>query len=113
MLVTGGAGFIGSHTVERLVGEGARVIVLDDFSSGKRANLAPWADDERVEVVEANVAGPYCVSSGFTATDLYITKFAVWLDADWRREHLPKVDALTAAVRARPSLAKVWARHIR
>ncbi|HEY3137437.1 MAG TPA: SDR family oxidoreductase [Blastocatellia bacterium] len=38
-LVTGGAGFIGSHIAERLVGDGHRVRVLDDFSSGKEANL--------------------------------------------------------------------------
>lgn len=69
---------------------------------------------QRWRVVEANVSGsPYCLASGFSATDLYITKLSVWLDEDWRREHLPKIDALTAAVRARPALAAVWARHIR
>lgn len=49
-LVTGGAGFIGSHLVENLVRGGARVRVLDDFSTGKRENLAPFADC--VEVIE-------------------------------------------------------------
>jgi GST-like protein len=69
---------------------------------------------ERWRLVEANVTGsPYCVASGFSATDLYITKFAVWLDEAWRHEHLPKVDALTAAVLARPTLAAVWSRHVR
>jgi UDP-glucose 4-epimerase len=39
VLVTGGAGFIGSHSVEALLATGARVTVLDNFSSGKRRNL--------------------------------------------------------------------------
>ncbi|MBP9203342.1 MAG: NAD-dependent epimerase/dehydratase family protein [Kofleriaceae bacterium] len=45
--VTGGAGFIGSHTVDRLIETGHRVIVVDDFSTGKRSNLARWADRDR------------------------------------------------------------------
>ncbi|MCB9597380.1 MAG: glutathione S-transferase family protein [Sandaracinaceae bacterium] len=69
---------------------------------------------ERWRVLEANVGGsPYCLASGFSATDLYITKLGVWLDREWRREHLPRVDALIAAVLARPRLAPVWARHVR
>ena len=40
-LVTGGAGFIGSHIVEELVRRGHQVVVLDDLSSGKEVNLAP------------------------------------------------------------------------
>ena len=38
-LVTGGAGFIGSHLVDRLLKSGQRVIVIDDLSSGKKENL--------------------------------------------------------------------------
>lgn len=68
----------------------------------------------RWRTLEANIAGdPYCLASGFCATDLYITKLAVWLDAGWRAAELPKIDALVAAVRGRPALAPVWARHIR
>jgi nucleoside-diphosphate-sugar epimerase len=50
-LVTGGAGFIGSHLVERLLGRGDRVRVADDFSSGRRENVPAG-----VEVVEGDLA---------------------------------------------------------
>ncbi len=53
VLVTGGAGFIGSHVVDDLVRAGYRVTVFDNFSSGLRENLA--ALDGDVEIVEGNV----------------------------------------------------------
>ena len=55
VVVTGGAGFIGSHTVDRLIESGHRVVVLDNFSTGKRANLARWATDERLRVEVCDV----------------------------------------------------------
>lgn len=55
VVVTGGAGFIGSHTVDRLMESGHRVIVLDNFSTGKRANLARWADNPALHVVVCDV----------------------------------------------------------
>jgi nucleoside-diphosphate-sugar epimerase len=57
-LVTGGAGFIGSHIAERLLEEGERVRVLDNFSTGHRENLVPLAArfGDRFEVHEGDVA---------------------------------------------------------
>jgi nucleoside-diphosphate-sugar epimerase len=52
-LVTGGAGFIGSHIVHGLVADGQTVRVLDNFSTGKRANLAGVIND--VEVIEGDL----------------------------------------------------------
>ncbi len=52
-LVTGGAGFIGSHIAERLVREGHQVVVYDNFSSGRRENLATL--EGKVEIVEGDV----------------------------------------------------------
>lgn len=55
-LVTGGAGFIGSHLVERLVEQGRRLRVVDNFLTGKRENIAPFLD--RVEFIEGDLRDP-------------------------------------------------------
>ncbi len=55
-LVTGGAGFIGSNLVDRLLDRGHRVRVLDDFSSGRRENLRHARD--RIELVEGSICDP-------------------------------------------------------
>ncbi len=55
VLVTGGASFIGSHLVDELVRRGARVRVVDDLSSGVRANLEPHLAAGHVELVEAEL----------------------------------------------------------
>jgi UDP-N-acetylglucosamine/UDP-N-acetyl-alpha-D-glucosaminouronate 4-epimerase len=55
-LVTGGAGFIGSQLVERLLRQGHRVRVLDNFSTGRRANLAFAKGDRRLEVLRGDLA---------------------------------------------------------
>ena len=52
-LVTGGAGFIGSHLVERLVEDGHRVRVIDNLFTGRRENLAPLL--ERIDFVEGDI----------------------------------------------------------
>jgi len=52
-LVTGGAGFIGSHLVEGLLARGYAVRVIDNFATGKRENLAPVAD--KIELLEGDV----------------------------------------------------------
>lgn len=52
-LVTGGAGFIGSHLTETLVSEGCQVVVLDNFSTGHRSNLETVAGS--VEMVEGDI----------------------------------------------------------
>lgn len=54
-LVTGGCGFIGSHLVERLVGDGHEVVALDNLSTGRRNNLAGLPAGAAVRVVEADV----------------------------------------------------------
>jgi UDP-glucose 4-epimerase len=55
-LVTGGAGFIGSHLVDRLIAQGRRVRVLDSLVVGRRANLHQHKDNPSLDLVEADVA---------------------------------------------------------
>ncbi len=55
-LVTGGAGFIGSNLVHRLVQEGRSVRVLDNFSTGRRENLNPILSD--IELIEGDIRDP-------------------------------------------------------
>jgi UDP-glucose 4-epimerase len=68
-LVTGGAGFIGSHLVEALVGDGHRVVVLDDLSTGREQNLDSALESGRATLIEGSI-----------------------LDADLVRENVEQVD---------------------
>ena len=59
ILVTGGAGFLGSHLCERLLREGHAVIALDDFSTGSPDNVAHLLPDPRFSLVEHDVVEPF------------------------------------------------------
>jgi UDP-glucose 4-epimerase len=56
ILVTGGAGFIGGHLVERLLADGQAVVVLDDLSTGSRDNLVAVANHPQLRVIEAKIS---------------------------------------------------------
>ena len=59
ILVTGGAGFIGSHLCERLIGEGHKVLCLDNFFTGSEANIDSLASNPRFERIEHDIINPY------------------------------------------------------
>jgi len=58
ILVTGGAGFIGSHLCERLLGEGNEVLCLDNFFTGRRENIFHLLDNPRFELLRHDVTEP-------------------------------------------------------
>jgi UDP-glucose 4-epimerase len=57
--VTGGAGFIGSHIVDLLVQAGHRVLIVDNFATGKRANLNPAAEVAEVDLRDGDLDTPF------------------------------------------------------
>jgi nucleoside-diphosphate-sugar epimerase len=63
VLVTGGASFIGSHLVDRLVEQGASVRVVDDLSSGKLKNIRQHLDAKRIEFIQGNLLDPIIVNT--------------------------------------------------
>ena len=72
ILVTGGAGFIGSHLVERLLADGSRVVVLDNFDpfypeDVKRANLAAVTDRDGFRLVEGDIRDPRALDAALSA----------------------------------------------
>ena len=59
ILVTGGAGFIGSHLCKRLVSEGNYVICLDNFFTGSKDNIKSLLDKENFELIEHDIVEPF------------------------------------------------------
>src|ERR1700733_12708313 len=57
IIVTGGAGFIGSHLVERLLNDGRSVVGIDDFSTGSLENLRPGKKNPRLKIIRSTISG--------------------------------------------------------
>ena len=58
ILVTGGAGFIGSHLIDRLMNDGHEVICVDNFYTGKKHNLLQWLDHPNFELIRHDITEP-------------------------------------------------------
>jgi UDP-glucose 4-epimerase len=110
-LVTGGAGFIGSHLVDSLLADGCSVRVLDDLSTGRRDNLDP-----RALLVVADVADPTVVAAAMEGVEgvfhLAAVASVVRANEDWLGTHRINQSAtvaVLAAARAAGRLPVVYA----
>ena len=74
-LVTGGAGFIGSNLVEALIAQGEHVRVLDNFATGRRENLEPFAG--KFELVEGDLRNPEQVQEAVDGVDYVLHQGAL------------------------------------
>jgi UDP-glucose 4-epimerase len=103
-LVTGGAGFIGSHLVTTLVDAGHEVVVIDNFSTGRRENLASVLTYGHLTVIRADVADPDSIAAHFDGVD-WVFHLAGLADivpsiADPSRYHRSNVDGTLAVLEA-------------
>ena len=124
----GGAGFIGSHIVDALLGKGGEVLVLDDFSNGKRTNLP--SDSEKVRVIEGDVrtfdystlgkvecvfneaARPLLPSFEDPVTDAAVNAGAVGRLLEYaRREDVKVVHASSGSVYGNPMTVPISEQH--
>ncbi len=77
ILVTGGAGFIGSNVVDRFLAEGFRVRVLDNFATGRVSNLAHLSGEPRFELVEGDIRNPAQVAAACRGVDVVSHQAAI------------------------------------
>lgn len=86
VLITGGAGFVGSHLADRLLARGDDVLVIDNYTTGRRDNLHPHP---RLTVVEGSIADADVVSEQFArfAPEVVVHAAAAYKDPDnWRED---------------------------
>ena len=78
-IVTGGAGFIGSHLTEKLLKDGFQVTVIDNYSTGRPQNLAAFKDSEGLEIIEADVNDAARIKEAFKGVE-YVFHLAALAD---------------------------------
>ena len=76
-VVTGGAGFIGSHIVENLLGKNYDVTVLDNLSTGRISNISSWVKDGSVEFVQGSITNPRDLKKAFAGANYVFHEAAI------------------------------------
>ncbi|HSM34887.1 MAG TPA: NAD-dependent epimerase/dehydratase family protein [Longimicrobiales bacterium] len=95
VLVTGGAGFIGSHVADAYLARGDRVWVVDDLSSGRRSNLPDGVDFRHMDIRDAAIAGLFEEVGGFDIVNHHAAQIDVRRSvADPRLDASVNIDGL-------------------
>jgi UDP-glucose 4-epimerase len=100
VLITGGSGFIGSHTTDRLLARGDQVLVIDNYATGRRDNLTPHIN---LKVIEGTIADPELVNRTFDEfqPDRVIHAAASYKDPnDWAEDARTNVVGTSLVVQA-------------
>lgn len=100
ILITGGAGFVGSHLADRLIERGDTVLVVDNFATGRRDNLSPH---KNLDIVETTIADEKVVQKTFAQfrPELVIHAAASYKDPNnWAEDACTNVLGTTHVVRA-------------
>ena len=77
VIVTGGAGFIGSHLTELLLSRGYHVIIIDDFSTGKMANIEPLLKNIKVDFIQGSITDLPLLQNLFQGVDFVFHQAAL------------------------------------
>jgi UDP-N-acetylglucosamine 4-epimerase len=77
VLVTGGAGFIGSNLIEVLLTQNNKVVCLDDFSTSKPENIAPFIDDKNFSLIEGDIRNPETCAEAVKNVDIVLHQAAL------------------------------------
>ena len=77
VIVTGGAGFIGSHLTELLLSRGYHVIIIDDFSTGKMANIEPLLKSIKVDFIQSSITELPLLQNLFQGVDFVFHQAAL------------------------------------
>jgi nucleoside-diphosphate-sugar epimerase len=93
VVVTGAAGFLGSHLVDRLLADGDNVVGIDNFVTGSRANLAHLAENRAFTLVDADVSQPWAWARGVDKPDLVVHFASPASPVDYGREPLATMAA--------------------
>src|SRR5688572_10322374 len=99
VLITGGAGFIGSHVADAYVQLGARVWIVDDLSTGKRRNVPPGAELVHLDIRDARLRRVFDDAGGFDIISHHAAQMDVRVSvADPRRDAAVNVDGFLNVV---------------